>query len=70
MTESATGRGYSEGSRSLTQREAEENERHETRRREEKLHRARLAARPACTCSNSSFGMDVDLCPVHGVGCA
>ncbi len=24
----------------------------------------------ACTCSLSSFGMDVDRCPVHGEGCA
>ncbi len=23
-----------------------------------------------CTCRNSSFGMDIDRCPVHGEGCA
>ncbi len=25
---------------------------------------------PVCSCRNSSFGMDVDRCPVHGEGCA
>lgn len=27
-------------------------------------------SKPVCTCKNSSFGMDVDRCPVHGEGSA
>ena len=43
--------------------------------REEKkwqAERMRRSAKPVavCTCSGSSFGMDVDRCPVHGEGCA
>jgi hypothetical protein len=25
---------------------------------------------PVCTCADSPFGMDIDRCPVHGIGCA
>jgi len=30
----------------------------------------RMKAAPKCTCKGSPFGMDIDLCPVHGKGCA
>jgi hypothetical protein len=34
------------------------------------LTRQQVASSPGCTCWNSSFGMDVDRCTVHGEGCA
>jgi len=25
--------------------------------------------KPVCPCKGSPFGMDVDRCPIHGIGC-
>jgi len=65
MSESPTGRGYVQGSDSYR---ADDVAREERERRQMAMGRAR--SKRICTCSGSSFGMDVDRCPVHGEGCA
>jgi hypothetical protein len=66
MSESPTGRGYVQGSDSY--QSSYDVDRMERERRQMAMGRAR--SKRVCTCSGSSFGMDVDRCPVHGEGCA
>lgn len=55
--ESPTGRGYGQGSDSYSEADMARMAREE----------ARMAALKAgCTCWDSSFGMDIDRCHVHG----
>jgi hypothetical protein len=64
MSESPTGRGYTQGSDSYR---ADDVAREERERRQLAMGRARREL--VCTCRNSPFGMDVDRCPLHGIGC-
>ena len=60
MSDSPTGRGYTQGSDSYSAYDVER----EVRELRE------LAARkeqPKCTCHASLHSLDIDLCPVHGV---
>lgn len=66
---SPTGNGYVQGSSSFREDDARRNEIEENRRAAA-LARARSVVVPCPYCGRSSFGMDVDLCPVHGIGCA
>jgi hypothetical protein len=59
--DSATGRGFTQGSDSYRADDVARMEREQMRAD---------AIKAGCTCWNSSFGMDVDRCPVHGQGCA
>jgi len=60
--ESPTGRGYTQGSDSYSAYDVEWDIRERRRMAAEKT-------KPVCTCSGSPFGMDVDRCPIHGIGC-
>jgi hypothetical protein len=70
--ESPTGRGYTQGSDSyraddVAWEEVEMAALQERRRRAAILNHG--YQRPPCTCRDSESGMDVDRCPVHGIGC-
>ncbi len=56
-SESPTGRGATQGSNSYRPDDVAREER-------ERPHP------PGCTCWNSDFWMDINACPVHGIGCA
>ncbi len=76
MSESSTGRGYVQGSSSYREDDAAWECREQERIRADKARKVRVAAMEKmkgdaiCTCRNSTAGMDVDRCPVHGEGCA
>jgi len=61
--ESPTGRGYTQGSDSYSAYDVERDIR-------ERRERAAQKVRPKCTCRSSLYSLDIDLCPVHGIGCA
>jgi hypothetical protein len=73
MAESPTGRGIVQGPSYYTEADADElidraeEWIDEKRRREMALERTRRDS--LCTCRGSESGMDVDRCPVHGIGC-
>jgi hypothetical protein len=60
--ESPTGRGYTQGSDSYRADDVAQMEQEERRM-------GQLRRPLGCTCWDSDFGMDVDRCPIHGVGC-
>jgi hypothetical protein len=66
MAESPTGRGYTQGSDSYR---ADDVVQEEVERRKTALERARAVVVPCPYCGSSDFWMDIDRCPVHGIGC-
>ena len=69
MTESPTGRGYTQGIVAIVSLAGDAAQVNAEFERAAAVKRAADIAK-LCTCKGSSFGMDVDRCPVHGVGCA
>jgi len=59
MSDSQTGRGYTQGSDSYRADDVARMLREDERR---------AVLKQGCTCSGSPFGMDIDRCPVHGEG--
>jgi hypothetical protein len=57
--ESPTGRGYTQGSDSYNRYDMDKIDRE---------HERAAAVKSGCTCWDSVFGMDIDRCPVHGIG--
>jgi len=63
--ESPTGRGFTQGSDSYSAYDVAWDIRERLR-----MARDRIAAGEPCPyCGQSPAGMDVDRCPIHGIGC-